>query len=450
MDFKPSKALSAVLILGLTILFFASPTNPGHALPQNISAVYVSPQPYLSVPNGATSFTIKVMLNLTIGESINQFDVRLDYTNFQFANGVVHAQSVDHSNNIFSNGPQQPQVLVDCIDDVVKENTPVCPPGNDVGKVEFQEVYFGGVITGPRSAPLFTVTFNITRPGSSVFTFEKVNLYNPGSDLSNPRISYVQYVGVGASFGNSGLVAFYNVLPGTPPSVLVNDNALFDAGGSFDANNTSIPIDNYTWAWGDQSPNNFTLSSTILHSFPKPMNYSVTLTVAVKNARASITRIVTVSPNLGSLDLLVVDQSGSVLRGSSGSAAPRVAIYNTTISPAPFANATTNNAGHVLFAGLSPGAYTLRISGVWIVNSTVYESVSGGWQTLDTVYVHVNYPAIPNPAPDYRDVIYVGTLTLGLGAFGAVLFWKRKSSGPSPRGKGPSRPNPRNRSKTRK
>ena len=450
MNFKPSKALATVFILGLTILFLAGPMHSGHALPQNISEVYVTPQPYLSTLNSATSFTIGVRLNLTIGESINQFDVRLDYTNFQLANGVVHAQSIDHTGNIFSRGQQQPQVLVNCVDDVVKENTPVCPAGNDVGKVEFQEVYFGGVISGPISAPLFTVTFSIAKPGSSVFTFEKINLYNPGSDLTNPKISLVQYVGVGASFGNSGLVAFYNVLPGTSPSVIVNDSAQFDAGGSFDANDTSVPIDNYTWVWNDGSPSDFTRSSTISHAFPVAMNYSVMLTVAIKNARASITRTVTVSPNLGSLDLLVLDQIGTLLRGSSGSAAPKVAIYNTTISPAPFANATTNNAGHVVFTGLSPGSYTLKISGVWIVNSTVYESVSGGWQTLDTVYLHVNYPPIPSPAPDYSAVIYLGALTVGLGAFGALLFWKRRSSGTGPRGKGLSRPNPRNRSKIRK
>jgi len=449
-DLKPSKILAVVFLLGLTLLLLAGPIRPGHALPPNISVVYVSPQPYLAAPSNVSTFTIGVRLNLTSGETINEFDVRLDYSNFQFANGIVHAQSIDHSNNIFSAGPQQPQVLVNCVDNVVKENTPFCPPGNDVGKVEFQEVYFGGVITGPITGLLFTVTFNVARPGSSVITFEKVNLYNPGSDLSNPKISYVQYVGVGASFGNSGLVAFYNVLPGTPPSVIVNDKAVFDAGGSFDANDTRVPIDNYTWVWNDGSPANFTLSSTISHAFQKAMNYSVMLTVAIKNAKANITRTVTVSPNLGSIDLLVVDQAGTLLRSGSGNAAPHVAIYNTTISPVPIANATTNNGGHVVFTGLSPGSYTLRISGVWIVNSTLYESVSGGWQTLDTVYVHVNYPATPSPAPNYSAVIYLGALTVGLGAFGAVLFWKRRSSGSGPRGKGLSKPNPRNRSKIRK
>jgi PKD domain len=448
-DSKPFRAVAVACFLGLTILLLTGPVHLGHATPPNISVVYVSPQPYLWKVNTATNFTISVMLNLTIGESINQFDVRLDYTNFQLANGVVHAQSIDHSNNIFTGGSQQPQVLVDCVDDVVKENTPVCPPGNDVGKVEFQEVYFGGVITGPISALLFTVTFSVVKPGSSVFTFEKVNLYNPGSDLSNPKISYVQYVGVGASFGSSGLVAFYNVLPGTPPSVLVHDNAIFDAGGSFDANNTSVPIDNYTWAWGDGS-SNFTRSSTISHVFPVAMNYSVTLSVAVKNARTSITRTVTVSPNLGSLDLLVVDQIGSVLRGSSGGAAPHVAIYNTTNSPTPFENATTNNAGHVVFTGLTPGSYTIRFSGTWIVNSTDYESVSGGWQTLDTVYLQVNYPVVPPQSPDYSGYVFIGAMTAGLGAFASVLLWKRRSSGVPTRGKGLARPSTKGRSKIRK
>jgi PKD repeat protein len=446
---KPSKMLGAACLLGLAILLLASPIHPGRALFPNISVVYVTPQPYLSAPNTVTSITISVMLNLTIGESINQFDVRLDYTNFQLANGVVHAQSVDHSNNIFSGGPQQAQPLVDCVDDVVKENTPVCPPGNDVGKVEFQEVYYGGVITGPISALLFTVTFSVVKPGSSDFTFEKVNLYNPGSDLTNPKISYVQYVGVGASFGSSGLVAFYNVLPRTPPAVLVNDAATFDAAGSFDANNTSVPIDNYTWVW-DGSHSNFTRSSTITHSFSTPGNYTVTLTVAIRNARTSITRTVTVSPNLGSLDLLVVDQLGNQLRGSSGGAAPRVAIYNTTSSLSPFENATTNNAGQVVFTGLTPGSYTIRFSGTWIVNSTDYESVSGGWQTLDTVYLQVNYPPPPPTSQDYSGYVFIGAMSVGLGAFASVLVWKRRSSGAGARGKTVTKPSPRNRSKIRK
>jgi len=106
-DLKPSKILAVVFLLGLTLLLLAGPIRPGHALPPNISVVYVSPQPYLAAPSNVSTFTIGVRLNLTSGETINEFDVRLDYSNFQFANGIVHAQSIDHSNNIFSAGPNQ-------------------------------------------------------------------------------------------------------------------------------------------------------------------------------------------------------------------------------------------------------------------------------------------------------------------------------------------------------
>src|SRR2546428_443312 len=66
---------------------------------QKFSNVYLSPVSYNSTVG--SSFTVNVMLNLTAGQNISGFDVKLNYTNPQPTCCLVRAVNLSYSGNIF-------------------------------------------------------------------------------------------------------------------------------------------------------------------------------------------------------------------------------------------------------------------------------------------------------------------------------------------------------------
>lgn len=404
--------LSLSASLDLPARVQASTVSPGCNLPYpTVSCVYVNPvRTIASLP--PTSFTIGVWLNLTSGQSINQFDVRLVYSD----SSMVRAMSVDLSNNVFAGLSATPALV--CVDSVIQNNTS-CAADDRLGTVHVVDTSFGGPVHGPFSSPLFSVKFKVLSSGSSFFSFDIAHLFNPGSDLQNPKVTYVQEISEGGVFANDGIAPFYNYWPVNPPAILLHDDSVFDASPSFNFNGAD-PIVNYVWSWKDGTPDNSTTSNFIHHRFPLPGNYSVQLTVVTQNGgQASITQIVPVQSALGSLYLSVLDQLGSQIRGAA-----LVQIFNYTGAPKPFGNKTTDFGGHAVFGGLLPGSYYLKFSGQNIENNNATESISAGWQTLDTIYLKVVAPTAPSY---FGDIIFGVSMAAGIGVFAGGLFWKRRS-----------------------
>jgi hypothetical protein len=117
--------------------------------------------------------------------------------------------------------------------------------------------------------------------------------------------------------------------------------------------------------------------------------------------------------------LTVLDLSGTQIRGTA-----LVQIFNYTGAPKFFGNKTTDFGGHAAFGGLLPGSYYLKFSGQNIENNNATENISAGWQTLDTIYLKV---VVPTPPSYFGDIIFGVSMAAGIGAFGAALFWKRRS-----------------------
>jgi PKD domain-containing protein len=407
----------------------ATTPSPGCNLPYpTISCVYVNPLRTLTSPPPA-SFTVGVMLNLTSGQRINQFDVRLVYSD----SSMVRAMSVDLSNNAFA-GPSAIPALI-CIDGVI-QNMTSCTPDDRLGTVHVVDTSLGGPIQGPNSFLLFNVKFKVLGSGSSFFSFDIARLFNPGSDLQNPKITYVQEISLGGVFANAGIAPFYNYWPVNPPVILLHGDSVFDASPSFDFNGNSIV--NYVWSWNDGSPDNSTSSSFIHHRFPLSGNYSVQLTVMTQNGgRASVLQTVPVQPALGSLYLSVLDLSGTQIRGTA-----LVQIFNNTGAPKPFGNKTTDFGGNAVFGGLVPGSYYLKFSGRNIESNNATENISPGVQTLDTIYLKVFVPSTPSYL---GDILFGVSMAAGIGVFAGALFWKRRSDARQRQGKAPLRSGKRGR-----
>ncbi len=439
----------ACSILLILVLLFVGSINYGerwdaHAVSQAPSQVYVSPlSSCCGTPNSPYQpndvFTINVNLNLSSGESINGFDVRLNYSNAHTAlfRGVVQALSISYSGNVFSS--YQSNVLVECIDDIsVIQGGSGCPSDDSPspGQVHLVEGIIGQTLAGPQSGTLFSVTFKVWGLGNSTFLVDRANLVNPHSDPSNPQATNARYIPVlkyGGIFGNQGVIAFFNFQPfdtSVSPAVLPNQPVVFDASGSFVPTNSSMRIRTYSWNFGDGKPVRNVTTTTTAHTFSLPGNYSVSLKVwDFKNDTGSLTRTVSVLPALGNLVLTVEDQMGTVLRGNVF-----VRVFNSSSSPIPFVNKAIDHGGNVQFNGLTPGPnYYLTFSGPTVENNSKTESILPGWTTQDTVYL-----SLRSPPPDYSGIVYIGTILGGLGLATAAIIYKKRFS-PNESGHGSNR-----------
>src|SRR5436853_3531588 len=91
--------ISAVVAIFLLVVFSLLQYAPVRATSaQNFSNVYLSPVSYNSTVG--SFFTLKVMLNLTAGQNLSGFDVKLNYSNPQ-PTPVVRAVDLSYSGNIF-------------------------------------------------------------------------------------------------------------------------------------------------------------------------------------------------------------------------------------------------------------------------------------------------------------------------------------------------------------
>jgi|GEM_PF-4526158 len=419
-----------LLLASIVLLVLSLPGWPArtvHGLDQPVSTVQISP--VASCCRLVNSiFSVDVMLILPAGESINGFDVRVNYTGaFTPANhGVLQAKSISYSSNLFASASST--VLVECIDGTAVQGNSGCPSDDaPLGQVHLSEVITGQTVSGPGSGILFSVTFQVTGYGNSLFTIDRANLVNPHPDPSNPQlinpvlIPVVKHDGV---FGNQGVVSFFNYQPvdtTITPTIIPNQPVSFDASASFlGFNGSSTGFRLYSWNFGDGSGvSNVTSGATNTHTFRAPGNYTVSLTVwDARNETGTVIRNVNVLPALGRLSLTVKDQIGTVLR-----ATVRVRVFNSSSSSVPFVTKTIDNAGGVQFGGLTPGgSYYLVFSGDAVENYSKTEMVQPGLTTYDTVYMSLR----PAPA-DYGGLIYIGTILGGLGLVAAAIVYKKRS-----------------------
>jgi len=423
-------ALFLLVIIPLT----GHPLLEVHGLSSSVSQIYVSPLNSCcsNLPSGSI-YQVNVFLNLTSGY-VNTFDVLLNYSNIYnptapgVPTGMIRAHSIDYSNNVFTS--LSPAPTAGCIDGFPFDDLKCPAEDTGLGFVHFIESAAGNGIQGPMTnALLFTITFSINGTGTSAFTFNRALLINPGLDSNgSPHPHYVQLVTRGGIFSNKGLAAYFNARPVNPPSILANGSVSFDATGTYDADNPSQTIINNTWDFGDGKPP-LTIQSPQLstpHTFDQPGSYTVKLTAADSVQKGSITEVVTVMQNLGILNLRVYDQQGSPTRGNV-----LVSIYNSSSSPKPFHNSTVNLAGIVIFSSLNPGDYFLTFSSQNSDPYSIFETVVGGWTTLDTIYVMVHFP--PPPPPDYSGIVFTGSILAFIFAMILAMVLKRRSNGKAER-----------------
>jgi len=413
-----------LLLAGLLVLAFTLPSRPVgivHAQTLSASVIRIDPVGSCCVVKNAP-FTVNVDLDLAPGEIINGFDVRINYSNpYTNANpGGLQARSLNYDGNIFGSSGS---VGIDCINGLEQQGGNGC--GDDsLGQIHLQEVLIGKAATS--GGRLFSIAFLVGGPGPSVFTFDRANLVNPNGDPSNPQLIdpvFIPVVKQDAIFGNTGVVAFFNYQPhdtSVSPAIVPNALIDFDGSASFVGNDTSIGIKSYSWDFGSVCA---PVSTALGHcTFPEPGNYTVSLTVVDdRNESGSISRKVSVVPALGSIDLMVKDQLGNVLKQQV-----TVRVYNSTLSPTPFATNATGS--EVVFKGLSPSSsYYVSFAGATVEDFSKTEIVRPGLTTLDSVYLTLK----PPPA-DYSAFIYAGSLVAALGILtGAIVYQKRSSKNKS-------------------
>ena len=413
-----------LLLAGLLVLAFTLPSRPVgivHAQTLSASVIRIDPVGSCCVVKNAP-FTVNVDLDLAPGEIINGFDVRINYSNpYTNANpGGLQARSLNYDGNIFGSSGS---VGIDCINGLEQQGGNGC--GDDsLGQIHLQEVLIGKAATS--GGRLFSIAFLVGGPGPSVFSFDRANLVNPNGDPSNPQLIdpvFIPVVKQDAIFGNTGVVAFFNYQPhdtSVSPAILPNALIDFDGSASFVGNDTSIGIKSYSWDFGSVCA---PVSTALGHcTFPEPGNYTVSLTVVDdRNESGSISRKVSVVPALGSIDLMVKDQLGNVLKQQV-----TVRVYNSTLSPTPFATNATGS--EVVFKGLSPSSsYYVSFAGATVEDFSKTEIVRPGLTTLDSVYLTLK----PPPA-DYSAFIYAGSLVAALGILtGAIVYQKRSSKNKS-------------------
>jgi len=422
--------LPRVLVLASLFLLVLSlpgwPARSVHGLSQPVSTVQISPVGTCCyVVNDF--FTVNVVLILPSGESINGFDVRINYTNaFTIvSHGVLQAKTITYSNNLFS--AYSGSVLVECIDGTAVQGSSGCPSEDaPIGQFHLSEVIAGQEVVGPATGLLFSVEFQVTGSGTSAFAIDRANLVNPHPDASNPQLINPVLIPVmkqDGVFGNQGVVAFFNYQasdPSVTPSIIPNHQVIFDAGASFAGNGSSVSFRLYSWDFGDGSAvSNVITGATNTHAFRAPGNYTVSLTVwDTKNETGSIARKVMVLPALGNLALIVKNQLGTVMRGNVN-----VRVFNSSSSSTPFISKTVGASGDLQLNGLSPGSsYYLTFSGDTVESYSKTELIEPGLTTYDTVYMTEK-----SPPPDYSGLIYLGTILGGLGIVSAAIIYKMRS-----------------------
>jgi PKD repeat protein len=433
----PSAKVVVVFALLIPLVSFGWPAVHGQTSNPNFSTIYFSPtttccgtggNPYQQ--NGI--FNVSVNLNLLAGESINAFDVIINYTNPHEIlvngtdiRGVLQPTNIFYFNNIFNDTTlthgETASVLTKCIDGQSVGNFPAAGcSGENPGQLHLAEVLYGSIpITGPVNGQLFTIGFKVLGPGYSVFTPAQTQLVTPAT------FSFIPVVRQTGVFANEGVVAFFTYQSDyvhdtlLSPSLLSNQQIIFNATYCFVANETSLGFKSYSWSFGDGSSSMNTTSPVETYTYKSRGNFTVSLTATDdKNEQGKLSQTISVMPGLGALSLTVDDSSGS-----PQDANVQVSIYNSSSSGSPFATQTINQAGGVIFANLLPGSYYLTFSGQGFVSSSKNLMVLAGFTLTETIYL------TPAPSPvNYSGLIYLGTILGGLAAVAGVFFFERRRS----------------------
>ncbi len=357
------------------------------------------------------------MLNLVAGENVSGFDIKLNYTN-PVSFPLITPTNLSYAGNIFGDANAN-FVSQDCVFGVVDNQ---CPQPTDYapGWIHFSALAnSGNPVTGPLNALLFSVKFSInqTARGTSIIRVNTADIGNTGSGA----FATTQFIPVGvedAIFSNSGITAFFNYVPTDTPTVVAGHIAYFDASGSFNADNPSVSIKNYTWNFGDGNTTS-SVKPSVPHIFRSVGNFNVTLTVTDANGKkGSFHEFVPVGLALGALVLTVYSLQKVLQTGIL------VQLFNSTVA-FPFENATTDSNGEVVFDNLAPDVYTLAFSGQYVKNSTTTETIIAGWTTQASVGIEVDTPVPPAPTPWYGDVVFLAGVGGAVGVFGFGLFWTR-------------------------
>lgn len=400
--------------------------NPIQAQPAPLfSSVYLSPVRNVGLVNSV--FTLKVFVNLTADESLNAFDVRINYT---LPHVFVAAQSISDSNNIFRGFNKFD--LHACIDTFVVNNTNNgCEAGSDVyGQIHFSQAILGTEIPGPITAGLlFSVNFTVTGSGMSTFVLDRANLANPGDtnpSQTNPHI--VPVVTTAAFFANKGIISFFNFEPTSSVAFLLGENVVFDARASFDADNVSMAIIKYSWNLGDGLSFQGSVA-VVQHPFAKAGNYSVTLVVtdAKNETGLPISWTVSIVRAVGAIAIGLQNAGNGPLPDPV-----TVKLFNSSASLRPFAQTSSTNT--VMFSNLSPGVYFLTFSGASVENYSTTETVKPGLTTPVTVHLTV----IPTPQSYVAEIFY-GALAVTVGLLAGFIILRRFQARKNTRSSGKSK-----------
>ena len=150
-----------LLLVPSIVLFGGLDLLPVAHAQAGVSVVSVYPVYETGIKVGVL-FPVQVRLSLADGQSINAFDVQMNYT-YDTTNLVLQPESIDYSSNSILAGSQV-TVLSNCIDGIESGGTN-CPAGEGVGTIHFAEVLIGSKLTGPVSGNLFTVNFRVLSIG---------------------------------------------------------------------------------------------------------------------------------------------------------------------------------------------------------------------------------------------------------------------------------------------
>jgi PKD repeat protein len=437
-EMPATKRTAPFIVIAIVVLLFGLPQampDPAHATSIAVSTIAISPVDACCYQVDEY-FNVNVTLNLAAGESVNAFDVIINYTN---PYSVLQGVSIDNSIGLFN--PLSPQVLIACIDGVTQGSSQ-CGPGDTKGQIDFSEGVLGTGISGPVQGLLFSMEFEVVGVGVSTFVVDTANLADPNPDASDPAASgYAHYIPVltdDGIYANEGVVAFFNYQPAdtsVSPSILPNEEVVFDATGSFVPGNSSDLIRMYSWNFGDGTPSQVNQTAVVEHRFNRPGNYTVLLTVSdERNVTGVLIRLVIVSPMLGSISLTVRNQVADVLNTNV-----LIKVFNTSSSPSPAVNQTISILGITQINRLTPGNYFVLVTGQGYYSANRTEQVLPGWTTMDTVYLS-SVPGPTNP-PDYSGIIYVGSIAAAIGVIGTIIALQRrntstKKAGKSSRSKG--------------